>query len=188
MKLLFTVHAGEYLTGSHIEKQFRHLNVWVRAKDTGTDLLVSDRTNRRTVSLQVKFSKDYLVAHMQKQSKKFQEKLRACGWWTLSSGKMNKSTADYWVLVLQGFYNASVDYVVIPPKELARRLRRIHHGEQPKVWQVYLWVTKTERCWETRDLRKDDKLLIAGGKFSNTNRDFKKYLNAWGRIEHLNQS
>lgn len=123
MKPMFSVHPGEYLTGSHIEKEFRNVNLWVPAKDTGIDLLVSDRANRRAVSLQVKFSKDYLVAHMQKQSPEFQRKLRACGWWTLNSGKMSKSPADYWVLVLQGFYNASVDYVVIPPQELLRRLR-----------------------------------------------------------------
>lgn len=81
----------------------------------------------------------------------------------------------------------SVDYVVIPPQELLRRLRRIHRGTQP-IWQVYLWVTKTERCWETRDLSKDDKLLIADDKFSNPNRDFGKYLNAWGPVARLNLS
>ena len=124
MKPIFSVHAGEYLTGSHIEKKFRHVNLWVPAKDTGIDLLVSDRTNRHTVSLQVKFSKDFLVAHMQKQAPEFQRKLRACGWWTLNSEKVRRSHADYWVFVLQGFANASVDYVVIPPQELSRRLQR----------------------------------------------------------------
>ena len=187
MKPMFSVHPGEYLTGSHIEKQFRHVNVWLPAKDTGIDMLVSDRTNRRNVSLQVKFSKDYLVAHMQNQSTEFQRRLRACGWWTLNTDKISKSHADYWVLVLQGFYNASVDYVVIPPKELLRRLRGIHRGNH-KIWQVYIWVTQTERCWETRGLTKKDKLLIAGDKFSNTNRNFKKYLNAWEPVERLNQS
>ena len=187
MKPMFSVHAGEYLTGSHIEKQFRHVNLWMPAKDTGIDLLVSDRANRRTVSLQVKFSKDFLVAHMQKQAPQFQQKLRACGWWTLNRERVRRSPADYWVFVLQGFANMSVDYVVIPPQELLRRLRRIHRGTQP-IWQVYLWVTKTERCWETRDLSKDDKLLIADDKFSNPNRDFGKYLNAWGPVARLNLS
>jgi hypothetical protein len=187
MKPIFSVHAGEYLTGSHIEKKFRHVNLWVPAKDTGIDLLVSDRTNRQNVSLQVKFSKDFLIAHMQKQGPEFQSKLRACGWWTLNSEKVRRSHADYWVFVLQGFANTSVDYVVIPPQELSRRLDGIHRGRQ-KLWQVYLWVTKSERCWETRDLSKDDRLLIAGDKFSESNRDFSKYLNAWGPVERLNQS
>ena len=187
MKPIFLFHAGEYLTGAHIERKFRHVNLWVPAKDTGIDLLVSDRANRKTVSLQVKFSKDFLVAHMQRQGPEFQDKLRACGWWTLNREKVRRSPADYWVFVLQGFANKSVDYIVIPPKELLRRLRGIHHG-QPKVWQVYLWVSKTEKCWETRDLSKSDKLLIAGDKFSNPNRDFSKYLNVWRPVERLNQS
>jgi len=76
---------------------------------------------------------------------------------------------------------------VIPPQELSRRLDGIHHG-RPKIWQVYLWVTKTERCCKKRDLSKDDRLLIAGDKFSKSNRDFSKYLNAWGPVERLNQS
>ncbi|SRR5579872_284469 len=62
MKPILSVHAGEYLTGSCIERKFRHVNLWVPAKDTGIDLLVSNRANRKTVSLQVKFSKDFLVA------------------------------------------------------------------------------------------------------------------------------
>jgi len=31
-----SVHAGEYLTGSHVEKKFPRFNVWVPAKDTRT--------------------------------------------------------------------------------------------------------------------------------------------------------
>jgi len=187
MKPIFLVHAGEYLAGSYIQDKFRHVNLWVPAKDTGIDLLVSDRANRQTVSLQVKFSKDFLVAHMRRQAPEFQSKLRACGWWKLNSEKVRRSCADYWVFVLQGFANTSVDYVVIPPQDLLRRLRHIHHGQQ-KVWQVYLWVTKSERCWETRDLSKGDKLLIAGDKFSNPHRDFSEYLNAWEPVASLNQS
>jgi hypothetical protein len=187
MKPIFLVHAGEYLTASRIEGKFRHVNLWVPAKDTGIDLLVSDRANRKTVSLQVKFSKDFLVAHMQRQAPEFQQKLRACGWWTLNSEKVRQSPADYWVFVLQGFANKSVDYVVIPPRELFRRLRALHG--QHRIWQLYLWVTETNRCWETRDLGKPDKLLIARDAFSNPNRNFSSYLNAWEKtpIVRLNE-
>jgi len=187
MKPIFSIHAGEYLAGSHIERKFRRLNLWVPAKDTGIDLLVSDRTNHKTVSLQVKYSKDFLVAHMQAQAREFQEKLRACGWWTLNSDKLRRSQADYWVFVLQGFANRSVDYVVIPPMELLRRLRGIH-GRQRKMWQVYIWVTKSERCWETRALSMNDRLLIAADEFSSARRNLTKYLNAWQPVERLNRS
>jgi len=100
MKPLFTIHAGEYLVGSEIERRFRHVNLWVPSRDTGVDLLVSDRRNRRTVSLQVKFSKDFLVTHM---GTVFQKNLRACGWWTIDQAKLRKSPADFWVFALHGF-------------------------------------------------------------------------------------
>ena len=90
MKPLFTVHGGEYLVGSHIEGRFRHVNVWIPSRDTGVDLLVSDQKSQRTVSLQVKFSKDFLVTHMKPE---FQKSLRACGWWTINRHKLQASPA-----------------------------------------------------------------------------------------------
>lgn len=132
-----------------------------------------------------KFGKNVVPLYV-RQAPEFQSTLRACGWWTLHSAKITRSRADFWVFVLQGFANRSVDYVVIPPDELSRRLRQIHHGSL-KIWQVYLWVTKSERCWETRDLSKDDKLRIAGDNFSDSNRDFTKYMNRWEPIQGLNR-
>ena len=51
MKPLFTVHAGEFLVDCEIERKFRDVNVWIPAKDTGVDLLVSNKHNTRTLSL-----------------------------------------------------------------------------------------------------------------------------------------
>ncbi len=76
MKPLFTVHAGELLVGSEIERKFRRVHVWVPAKDTGVDLLVSDNTDTRALSLQIKLSRDYLVTHMKDAI--FHKELRAC--------------------------------------------------------------------------------------------------------------
>jgi hypothetical protein len=63
MRPIFTVHAGEYLVGTYIEENLPHLNVWIPSRDIGTDLLVTDSTNKRAVSLQVKFSKDFMALH-----------------------------------------------------------------------------------------------------------------------------
>ena len=89
MQPLFTIHAGEYLVGSHIEQHLRDpsgdkVNVWVPSKDIGIDLLVTDKTNKRTASLQVKFSKDFLFTHGRPE---YREKLLSCGWWTLNREK-----------------------------------------------------------------------------------------------------
>jgi|GEM_PF-6304323 len=59
MRPLFTVHAGEFLVGEYIEETFSSLKVWIPAKDTGIDLLVTDAGARHAISLQVKLSRDY---------------------------------------------------------------------------------------------------------------------------------
>ena len=76
MKTLFTVHAGEFLVGSEIEKRITGANVWVPSKDKGIDLLISDSQNGRLVTVQVKFSRDFLVTHMDEI---FQKGVSACG-------------------------------------------------------------------------------------------------------------
>jgi hypothetical protein len=56
---MFTVHAGEFLVGQHIEGKLKK-NVWMPTKDVGVDLLVTNAANTRAVTLQVKFSRDFL--------------------------------------------------------------------------------------------------------------------------------
>jgi len=51
---LFTIHAGEYLVASEIERRFGRTNVWVPSRDTGVDLLVTDR---------VEFLRDVVTEH-----------------------------------------------------------------------------------------------------------------------------
>jgi hypothetical protein len=77
VKPLFTIHAGEFLVGEFIQQNFSRTNLWIPAEDSGVDLLVSDLKRRKMVSLQVKFSRDFLATHMPAA---FQKPLRACGW------------------------------------------------------------------------------------------------------------
>src|SRR4030065_2867847 len=123
MRPLFTIHAGEFVVGDHIERKFRRVNLWVPSRDTGTDLLVTDSKNEKAVSLQVKFSRDFLATHMPSI---FQKPLRACGWWSLNREKISKSKADYWVFVLVGFERRGTDFVIIKPSELPAPVDAIH--------------------------------------------------------------
>lgn len=174
MKTLFTVHAGEFLVGSEIEQRFKSAELWLPAKDTGVDLLATNPKGGRMVSLQVKFSRDFLVTHMESI---YQEGLVACGWWTHSRKKILASKADLWVFALQAFDPKKTQYLLIPPKDLHHRLAEIH-GTADRV-QSYLWVTKKGKCWETRGLSKRDEILIANHAYGNRERDFTEYLNAW---------
>ncbi len=182
MRPLFTVHAGEYLVGAHIEQRFKRANVWVPVRDTGVDLLVSDEANRQSIALQVKFSKDFLVTH---HGPEFQKQLRACGWWKVNRSKLAKSPADYWVFVLQGFASRSTDFVVVPRSELVRRLDTIH-GRQ-KTFQVYLWTTERNSCWETRALTRAEELQVAHGSFRDASRNLTQWLNNWEPVAQLNR-
>jgi hypothetical protein len=180
LKPLFTIHAGEFVVGNYIEKRFRGVNVWVPAKDTGVDLLVTDSENQRMVSLQVKFSRDFLATHMDAV---FQKPLKACGWWSLDRQHIANSKADCWVFVLLGFERRSTDFVVIKPSELLTRLDSIHGNV--KTIQSYLWVTQSKQCWESRGLKRLDQVAIAQGQYANDVRNFSQYLNEWTLIATL---
>ena len=181
MTPLFTIHAGEFVVGDYLERTFRRVNLWVPSRDTGTDLLVTDSKNQRTISLQVKFSRDFLATHMPPI---FQKPLRACGWWTLNRQKLVDSKANYWVFVLMGFERRTADFVVIEPSDLLARLDQLHG--KSKTIQSYLWITETKRCWEARGLKQPEKLAIAQGHYANDSRDFSDCLNDWSAIEALN--
>lgn len=178
MQPIFTVHAGEYLVGSYIESTIKNIRVWIPSKDTGIDLLLTDNEVKKTISLQVKFSKDFLVTHMHDI---FQRGLTSCGWWTLSREKIINSEADFWIFVLHGFQNKNSQFVIIKPSELLNRLEKLHG--KPKTIQSYIWVTNKKKCWETRGLNKQEQILVANHSYNNNIRDLSIFLNNWEPIK-----
>ncbi len=154
MRPLFTIHAGEYLVGSHIEDKLKNFNVWVPSKDTGVDLLVTDLINRKTVSLQVKYSKDFKVTHLEDS---LQRGLKSCGWWTLNRDKMKYSNADFWIFVLYNFNQKDIQYVIIDEAELAGKFYAIvrkagfpseeAESLRPNSMLTKLWQNRTT-TWE----------------------------------------
>ncbi|MDQ2925712.1 MAG: hypothetical protein M3R43_09190 [Acidobacteriota bacterium] len=188
MKTLFTLHAGEVIAGEHIQHEYKNVKVWVPAKDTGVDLLVTGKDYKKALALQVKFSKD----HLSTKNTAIRKKLRSYGWFTLDRRKIKSplAPADYWIFVLYGFESNSYDFVIIPPDELLRRIDAINRGEKERC-DVRFWVTKGTtkeegQCWDTNLLLKEDQLLIAEGEFKDKDRNFGEYLNNWSPIENLN--
>jgi hypothetical protein len=183
MKPLYTMNAGEYLLGSHIEEHYRQWNVWIPSKDTGIDLLVTDSKNRKSVSLQVKFSKDFLPTA--RRESLIKNHLLATGWWVHDEKKIEKSKADFWVFVLPSFLERETSIIIIPPTVLLQRLQKIHGHRGTKI-HSYFWVTNSKdskRCWETRGLAIADVKKIGDGVFSDEHRNFSIFLNAWEMIE-----
>lgn len=179
MKALFSVHAGEYLVGSHIEKTFRNWNVWLPSKDTGIDLLITNSTNSKAVSLQVKFSKDFHGTNS-RLPQVIAENIRSGCWWTFNPAKIRDSKADLWVLVLYSFVKKTPDFVVIEPRQLSEMYKQL--GRKGPVIHTYLWVTNEGKCWETRALNKKQLDLIAMDQYSNTVRDLSPCLNNWSKL------
>jgi hypothetical protein len=181
VKPIFSLHAGEYLVATHIEENFKHLNVWLPSKDTGVDILVTDKTNRKTVSVQVKFSKDFLGSLGNSTSEAVVAKVKAGGWWTFNQKKLDSSVANLWILVLYRFTRRDYDFIIIEPRDLAERYRQL--GRHPETIQSYLWVTSNNRCWETRGLSKQQQDEVANDQYTDPIRDLSEYLNNWQLVE-----
>ncbi len=169
MKPIFSVHAGEYLVATHIH--------------TGVDILVTDKANRRTVSLQVKFSKDFLGSLGNSTSGAVVARVKAGGWWTFNQKKLSSSAADLWILVLYRFTKRDYDFIIIEPQELLKRHRQL--GKHQQAIQSYVWVTSSNRCWETRGLSKQQQDEVALDQYMNPIRDLTEYLNNWQSVEKL---
>jgi hypothetical protein len=180
MRTLFTIHAGEFLVGEQIGTVFKkNVNVWIPAKDTGIDLLLTDKSNKKVVSLQVKFSRDYVDCHIE-----LKKLPRAGGWFKIVRERLANSTADFWILVLLAIDRKTTDYLILSPKQLLKCLNAIH-GEGSKVIQCYIQITNTGQCWETRGLHHHDKVQISADEFENADRDLTRYLNQWEPINQL---
>lgn len=182
MKPLFTIHAGEYLAGSCIERQFPQCRVWLPSRDTGIDLPVTNGDCSRTVSLQVKFSKDFAPTHL---SDFYRNKLRVCTWFQLKADALRNSRADYWVLVLQSFAYAKASFIVIKPDTLYSRIAAYHGRKQ--IYNLYFWINSAHRCWETRKMREPERRKVADNSLVKTEKDFSKYLDDWSSLERLSR-
>jgi hypothetical protein len=190
MRCLFTVHAGEYLVGSEIEKRIRQVDVWLPSKDRGIDLLVTGRANNGgsegIVSIQVKFSKDFAItddADLQKYG------LEASSWYSLIRDKIITSPADIWIFVILPFKRVDINYVIIPKDELNNRLNQ--YKKSGKRLDIYFRVIATSNnsneCWDTRGLSRQEQIALCRGenhdKEEIQKRCFTQYINAWRIVE-----
>ena len=111
------------------------------------------------------------------------QELKAIGWWSLNREKIQKSSADLWVFVLYALDQKKFDFIIVPPRELLKRFQSIH-GKERNI-QIYFSVTKKNKCWETRNLKKADQVRIALDEYKNTQRDFTQHLNNWAPLRAL---
>lgn len=173
MRPIFTIHAGEFLAADYIERNYAKdgLRVWVPSKDDGIDLLVTSNDCRHAVSLQVKFSKNF-------------GRNRDCdasGWWLINRNKIRTSKADYWVFVLPKSFGKKMFsdccYILIRPKELLRRMDKIHHTTDKNGNYNTYFTVKDNVVIETRGVRPSE--IAQQLRDPHGTRDFSKFLGAW---------
>lgn len=172
MKPLFTIHEGEFLVGDYINRKFpQKYDVWVPTKDSGVDLLVTQRRRRRAaVGLQVKFSRSFPIRE------EFSSHVVATSWYTLKPAKIRASLADLWVFVILTLRHKE-HFVVIPTSELKKRIPRGN-----AIWNLYLWVYGDGSCYQVRDLDSDERLLTVRRGVRDKKRDFSKWSGAWNLL------
>ena len=187
MTPIFTIHAGEYLAGEKLEKRFPDCDVWVPSKDRGIDLLVTNKKDRhKSAALQIKLSKDYVPV----QEPDVQQRYDSWGWWSFELTKIEENikntNPDFWILMIYSFAKKDIRCVIIKPAELRNRLVAIHGKEKP--FKPYLWITKDNKCFETRSLKSAEKDRILEGDYSGiegSKKDFTEYLDNWEPLEKL---
>jgi hypothetical protein len=175
MQVFFTLHPGEFLVGDHVTRRLKY-DVWVPAKDTGVDLLLTPRgKSKRAIKLQVKFSRSY-----DGDAAIFDTSFVARGWYSLDRAKIRRSKANFWIFVMADL-RRKVQFVVVPIANLRKRIR----GRGGK-WNLYLTIcddgAKT-KCFDTRDLSDEEQIDLFAGDRVNRERDYKPFLNNWKLLE-----
>lgn len=178
MKSLFTIHAGEYLFGNEIERRYPKLSVWIPSKDDGIDFLLTNSDNKKPLSLQIKYSRDFNWSHGNKELKPH---IKSTAWYSLNSEKIKNSKADYWVFVNYDGFHRSSDFVFIKPQELLNTFKSLERTGSRI--ESYILVTNSKQCFETRNLSKKEFPNLLSGKLVGTSRDLTAYLERWDIID-----
>lgn len=183
MKPIFTVHAGEFVFGEHVEQNFRQLRLWVPTKDTGIDFLITDSAAKSTVSVQVKMSRDYRPSLADTE---FDKRLKAAGWFVFSRSSLETSPADIWSIILISHERRSKPvFINIPPRQLLQSLIETH-GER-RSYHLYPWLFSDGRCIEGRGLKKADKKAFIERRYEARSRDLSAFHNNWGFLDGISR-
>jgi hypothetical protein len=178
MRPLFTIHGGEYITADYLERKFKkNLRIWVPSKDDGIDLLVSSRTCRQTLALQVKSSKIYATKYACDYS----------GWWRINMGKVKNSKADYWIFVtlplMLGRKKQEPFFLAFRPTELIKKLNG--RGYNQSTVDLY-FAQRNHTVIDTRGLELDDVEKLFSNPSKDSSRNYSGFLCDWKTILSTN--
>jgi hypothetical protein len=172
----YQTHFAEDIVKDEIHKVFKNrFNVYIPTKDNGIDILLTDKENKKNVTIQVKWSKNHHPDY---------ENQNDCfGWFTFKKNKLEKSIADFWVIVVPQSFTKKFKFVVVKPSELISMYKKFNIYDD--VVNSYLDISGN-KVFESRGLSKIERKDQINSK-NNTNnpREFVDVLNNWARIEEL---
>jgi len=173
MRALFTVQAGEFLVGDYINRNFGNkVDVWIPAKDRGIDLLITPKNfSKGGVGIQVKSSRPYPF-HIP------DGKLLSGGWYTIKVNDLKDGKTDFWIFVIMALKREPY-FIIVPTKELYRRVHSIKKGKSA---YLYLVVLQGNKCYDLRGLRQNEISSVVSNGIISSKRDYTKYLNVWRKI------
>ena len=178
MTPIHTLHAGEYLVGTHLERTFRGCRVWLPSKDSGIDFLVTDNECLRTVSLQVKFSRGF------EWDKSAFPEIIISSFFTVQRRKLEASPAQYWVFVLNPFNSKHPRFLVIRTKELLEKLIQKDAAGLDAQRLYFSLVGGSEsacKCWDLRCSVAEKKEALRSRTIAPY-RDYSRFLDNWSKM------
>lgn len=103
-------------------------------------------------------------------------KLKAIGIYTLP---INLKETDIFLFILHNLDNENTNFVIIPSSELRSRMD-FHNLLVADMMQIKLWLTTDGRVFEMRHRGTEFEFM---GMYTDTNRNWTKYLNDWSLIK-----
>jgi len=167
---VYQTHFAEDIVKEKLQKVFQNkVNVWVPTKDTGVDILLTDKQNNKIASLQVKWSKNY--------NSDYQNKNSYGGWFAFKKKKIENSKADYWVLVVPSNFEKKFQFMVIKPSEMVEIYQKLdlYHD----TINSYIDIVG-DKVYESRGLPNNQRNLETLQNFED--REISMYLNNWERL------
>jgi hypothetical protein len=183
IKNFWSLEPGEAMVADEMRQKLSGWEVYFPIKDVGVDLLAASGIGTsmgKLLTFQVKESKAY-----ERRERDITPEDTVTGWFALNAAKTRgaASRVNFHVFVCSRYHFArtkrilTVDYLVVPTKELIRRLDCYHADTGPR-WDLYLVVEQNGRCLDWRGIGRRNR----GEEIGRPQRDYTQFLNNWQQV------
>jgi hypothetical protein len=184
IKNFWSLEAGEAMVADELQHKLPRWEVFFPIKDVGVDLLAASGVGTNVVQVltfQVKESR----AHPRRKNDLTPPNTNV-NWFSIDSAKMQRfqSRVNFYVFVCSHYdfvaarKNLVPSYMIIPSRELIRRLRSYSISTSKKRWFLYLCVEESRRCLDWRGITRKNK----DKEIERAERNYSSFLNNWEQV------